>query len=268
MRKKVFGLIIAFSLCLGVLAACKPANRQSTSDNQVNDVTQNTSDTKENQTDKETADNTANNAQDTQQTDDGQDEITLIHPLVYSRVISAVDDDYNSILNCKLSAMYLNKKEASRWPNLNKTLNEKKNEVRENTQACFDLNYKDALEFNKNNDNKTYYVDESGSLKASMPFYSVSDEWKGEWIDNYDSNLWKFTLLKDIKGKIMQTDSEAQDYTISKGTEVIYMSTDSNSWADLKTDNGDIVRVPIDAQNQTICDMQVGDALDGVMFAG
>lgn len=104
--------------------------------------------------------------------------------------------------------------------------------------------------------------------------YHISDTGFPETDDKWYtlSNQLEFTLLQPLEANIVDevTGEETSNIMLQEGSEVIYLRTDNQSFADLKLENGTIVRIQIeyDGWPITVNGVDIDDVFEGLRFAG
>lgn len=113
---------------------------------------------------------------------------------------------------------------------------------------------------------KTYSVGSDGMPVSSDMVYYIGNE---ECVVNRQI---EFTVLHDVEGQQMDgiSGEKLGSYTIPRGSKVVYFRTDGERFADLKLEDGKIIRVELDSAQwpRTIDEISIEEIFDGVFFAG
>lgn len=118
---------------------------------------------------------------------------------------------------------------------------------------------------------KDYYVNENGLLVSDLDYYILLDDWKYDWVDEFQSEELVLTAKVELDMNLLDEDLNAgEEIIISPGTELTYIRTDDETWADFRLEDGREVRarISVDRMPETICDIDIYDALDGLFMAG
>lgn len=114
-----------------------------------------------------------------------------------------------------------------------------------------------------------FSIDEEGLPSRNSDVYDVSRDW---WMtsDNSPASLEFTTKMELTMNKLDANGEVLDDIVIPKGTKLIYIRTDAKTYADFRLDDGSEVRALIkcDDYPQRICNEDLEEALDGVLFAG
>lgn len=106
---------------------------------------------------------------------------------------------------------------------------------------------------------KQYYMDETGIPMSEDPYYTFKT-------DRY------LTLIQELVVSVVDeaTNTVTGEMILPAGTQVLYYHTDDLTFADLKLDDGTVVRVEMEGDGwpKTIQGMNIEDLFEGMMFAG
>lgn len=118
---------------------------------------------------------------------------------------------------------------------------------------------------------KDYYVNEDGLLVSDLDYYILSDDWKNDWLDEFNPTELVLTAKVELDMNLLDEDLNlGEEIIILPGTELTYIRTDDETWSDFRLEDGREVRARIGVYTvpDTICDIDVFDALDGLFIAG
>lgn len=113
-----------------------------------------------------------------------------------------------------------------------------------------------------------FSIDEDGLPSKNSDIYDVSRDW---WVnaDNAPAHLEFTTKMELPMSKLDAVGNVSEDILIPKGTKLIYIRTDAKTFADFKLEDGSEVRAFIKCDYpQQICNEDLDEALDGILFAG
>lgn len=115
---------------------------------------------------------------------------------------------------------------------------------------------------------RDYFVNDDGILEPLMDYYLISDDWKEDLISDFEKDELIFTTKVELRVNEIDGENLGEEITLPVGTEIKYIRTDDDTWADFRLEDGKEVRASINAEEYTICDIDIFDALDGLFIAG
>lgn len=116
---------------------------------------------------------------------------------------------------------------------------------------------------------REYYTTKAGMVEAYEDYYRVDDQWRYDWLNEFEELEWTFTTKVELEMNLVDENLKTgESIVLPVGTDIKYIRTDNESWADFRLDDGREVRAKIVLDEFTINGIDIMDALDGVMFAG
>ncbi|MBO4373838.1 MAG: DUF4163 domain-containing protein [Lachnospiraceae bacterium] len=114
------------------------------------------------------------------------------------------------------------------------------------------------------------------STNETYRSYRVGDDGMPVPNEEYDHIIGsvseKLTLKKDIEAEVYADENatESKKETLEKGTVLYYLRTDNETFVDMKTEDGRVVRFHPETKEypQTVDGTDIEELFDGVMFAG